>query len=257
MMINNSENMFWSDVHNIKRFSENTSDNKNREARKTSSIILAAIQLMENYIKGIKNLSAYDAASLILSDSNWMRHNRRSDFLDDKGKKIVINPGTIYYIDFGNTFSDELAYFHHGLCIGKKDGKILIIPMTSGNKYFSNSYHPVNNPAASKKYRQALVSEGFGKDCVLKLNDAKFISPGRIDKETGLIHEDILRQIQEQLCSIQFPKVYQELCNLRKNKEKSQKQGMDQKKVISQLKQENNELKIKIKKYNNSIDMKQ
>lgn len=255
-MIRNSENMFWSDIHNIKRFSENTPDNKTREAKKTSSIILAAIQLMENYIKGIKKLSAYDAASLILSDSNWMRHNNRSDFLDDNGRKIVINPGSIYYLDFGNTFSDELAYFHHGLCIGKKDGKILIVPMTSGNRYFSNSYHPINNPTASKKYRQALESEGFEKDCVLKLNDAKFISPGRIDKETGLINEDILRQIQEQLCSIQFPILYQELCNLRKNKEKSQKQIMDQKKVISHLKQANNELKMKTKKYNNSIDTK-
>ncbi len=255
-MIRNSENMFWSDIHNIKRFSENTSDNKNREARKTSSIILAAIQLMENYIKGIKNLSAYDAASLILSDSNWMRHNSRSDFLDENGKKIVINPGSIYYIDFGNTFSDELAYFHHGLCIGKKDGKILIVPMTSGNKYFSNSYHPINNPAASKKYRQALASEGFGKDCVLKLNDAKFISPGRIDKETGLINENILKQIQEQLFSIQFPKLYQELYNLRKNKEKSQKQIIDQKLIISQLKQENHRLNMKIKKIENDIDTK-
>ena len=71
-----------------------------------------------------------------------------------------------------------------------------------------------------------------------------------------MINQDILRQIQEQLCSIEFPQLYQELCNLRKRKEKSQKQIMDQKKVISQLKQENNELKMKIKKYNNGIDTK-
>lgn len=120
--------MFWRDIHNITRFSENTIDNKQKQARKTASIILAAIQLMENYIKGIKNLSAFDASSIILSDANWIRNNRRKDYLDDKGNKVNIKIGTIYYLDFGNTFSDELAYFHHGLCVGKKEGKYLLYP---------------------------------------------------------------------------------------------------------------------------------
>lgn len=253
-MIKVTNNMFWSDLHNITRFSENTTDNKNKIARKTSPIILAAIQLMENYIKGIKNLSAFDASSIILSDANWIRNNRRTEFLDEKGNKITIKVGTVYYIDFGNTFSDELAYFHHGLCVGKKEGKILIVPMTSGAKYFPNSYHPINNPHANRKYRQALASEGFEKDCVLKLNDAKFISPGRLDKETVTIDTDILKQIQKQLFNIQFPELYQKFCNNEKKIEKYEKQICDQKELISQLKQENNTLRIKLKRFEDNID---
>ena len=255
-MIKETKNMFWSEIHNIKYFSENTNENKGREARKTPSIILAAVQLMENYIKGIKKLSAYDASSMILSDANWMRNNSKTNFTDDNGNIITVKIGTIYYIDFGNTFSDELAYFHHGLCVGKKEGKILIVPMTSGTKYFSSCYHPVSNPTANKKYRQALKSEGFEKDCVLKLNDAKFISPGRIDKETVSISHDIVEQVQEQLFSIQFPELYQKLYNSLKKIDKYEKQISDQKELVSRLKQENNTLRMKLRKFENNIDTK-
>lgn len=126
--------------------------------------------------------------------------------------------------------------------------------MTSGVKYFSNCYHPINNSTASKKYRQALKSEGFEKDCVLKLNDAKFFSPGRIDKETVSINADILNQIQEQLFSIQFPELYQKFYNLLKKIEKYEKQVSNQKELVSQLKQENNTLRIKLRKFENNID---
>lgn len=254
IMMKETNNMVWSDIHNIKYYSENTPDNKSKKAKKIASIILASIQLMENYIKGIKNLSAFDASSIILSDVNWVRNNNRTDFFDSNGNKITIKVGTVYYLDFGNTFADELAYFHHGLCIGQKEGKILIVPMTSGAKYFPTSYHPINNPIANKKYRQALISEGFEKNCILKLNDAKFISPGRLDKETVSINTDIIRQVQEQLFSIQFPELYQEFHNYGKKIDKQEKQISEQKELISRLKQENNILRMKLKKYENNID---
>lgn len=257
ILIRESNNMFWKDIHNITRFSENKAENKAKEARKTSSIILAAVQLMENYIKGIKNLSVFDASSIILSEANWIRNNRRTDFLDNNGNKVNIKIGTVYYLDFGNTFYNELAYFHHGLCVGKKNGKMLIVPMTSGVKYFSSCYHPINNPTANKKYRQALVSEGFKKDCVLKLNDAKFISPGRINKETITINSDVLKQIQEQLFSIQFPELYQKFYNSTRKIEKYEKQISEQKEIINQLKENNNTLCMKLKRFENNIDTHQ
>lgn len=167
-MIKNTQNMFWSDIHAIKRFSENTQENKNKEAKKTSSIILASVQLMENYIKGLKNLSAYDASSIILSDANWIKRNSRIDFLSNDGNKLPINIGTVYYIDFGNSFSGELAYFHHGLCVGKKEGKALIVPMTSGQKYFSTCYHPVIIQSPIKSIDKHCYQKGLAKIVFLK-----------------------------------------------------------------------------------------
>lgn len=254
IMMNSSENMFWSDINNVKRFSENTKDNKNKQARKTSSIILASVQLMENFIKGIKHMNAYDASSTILSDANWIQKSTFKSFKDDNGFDILIEPGKVYYIDYGKTFNGELAYFHYGLCIGKRDGKILVVPITSGKDYFSSAYHPINNPNANKKNRQALQSEGFGKDCVLKINDTKYISAGRIESESITISNDILLQIQKQVFQVQFPKLYNEYYNQQKIIEKNKKQISEQKEVIQKLKNDNNRLN-QVLKSTNKLDL--
>lgn len=58
-MMDTSENMFWGDINDISRFTENTHANKAKKARQTSAILLAAIQLMENFIKGIRRSLNY------------------------------------------------------------------------------------------------------------------------------------------------------------------------------------------------------
>ena len=249
-MMKESQNMFWSDINNVSRFTENTSDNKNKQARKTSAVILAAVQLSENFIKGIKNLSAYDASSIITSEAIWIQKSSNKEFKDLHGKRKTIQVGTVYYIDYGKTFYGELAYFHYGLCIGKREDKVFIVPMTSGNNYFSTCYHPVNNPYANKKYRQALVKEGFTKDCVLKIDDAKFISAGRIEKESVTIHPDVLSEIQKQVFQVIFPQLYQEYDNDKKQIIKKEKQINDQKSLINQLKNDNNHMKQLLKNNN-------
>ena len=74
-MMTRSQNMSWKDVNSITNFTENTPSNKSKKAKKSPSILLASIQLMENFIKGIKNMNAYDAASTIISDANWIKKN--------------------------------------------------------------------------------------------------------------------------------------------------------------------------------------
>lgn len=249
-MMKSSQNMIWGDINDIKRFTENTVDNKSKYAKKTSSILLAAIQLYENFIKGLKNLSAYEASSIISSESNWIKKNTQKDFLDGNGKKKTIDVGKTYCIDYGKTFCGELAYFHYGLCIGKREHKILVVPITSGTKYFSTCYHPVKNPYADKKHRQALISEGFSKDCVLKINDTKFISAGRIEKEGVLIHSNTLRDIQEQVFRVQFGQLFQEYSNNKAFIEKNEKQISDQKQLISKLKSDNNHMRQLLKNNN-------
>ena len=115
----NHPNMAWGDATNIKDLTENTPENKNKDARKTSRILLAALQYTHNYIQGLKRQSAYDAASIIYSDVNLIRNGSKVKFVDDKENEVEIKVGTTYYIDYGNNFHGELSYFHHGLCIGK------------------------------------------------------------------------------------------------------------------------------------------
>lgn len=244
--------MFWGDIKDIKRFSENTEENKKKSARQTSAIILAGVQLMENFIKGIKYMNAYDASSTILSDANWIQKSKFGTFKDKNGKDIAIELGKVYYIDYGKTFYGELAYFHYGLCIGKRDGKILVVPMTSSKEHFSESYHPTQNPKGNRKNRQALLSEGFSKDCVLKINDTKYISAGRIDKETIKISDELLQEIQEQVFQVQFPNLYTQNFGRQKTIEKNEKLIQKQKEEISKLKQENNRLNQILKNHEKS-----
>lgn len=257
-MMKSSKNMFWSDINDITRFTENTVDNKRKEARKTSSIILASVQLMENLIKGIKQMNAYDASSTILCDANWIQKSSFDSFRDKVGNNILIEPGKIYYIDYGKTFYGELAYFHYGLCIGKRDKKILVVPIRTGKDIFDISYHPVYNNRADKKYRQGLQSEGFQKDCVLLINDLKFISAGRIEKEYIRIDEEILKSVQNQVLQVCFPRIYTDFLNHQNIIKKYKKQITDQTELIQKLKSENNMYKQKLsnieKKYNEIVN---
>lgn len=250
IMMKSTQNMFWSDIHDITRFTENTEENKQKQARKTSSIILAGIQLMENYLKGIKCLNAYDASSTIISDANWIQKSTFNTFKDKSGNIIPVELGKTYYIDYGKTFYGELAYFHYGLCIGKKDKKILVVPIRTGKDIFKTSYHPRNNPNANKKYRQGLQVEGFPKNCVLLINDLKYISAGRIEKECASIHKDILSEIQKQVFQVELPSLYTEYFGQQKKLEKFQKQISEQKELIQKLKKENNKLLNQAKKIN-------
>lgn len=241
-MMNTSDNMFWSDINDIKRFTENTELNKTKSARKTSSIILSAVQLTENFVKGIKHMNAYDAASTIYSDANWIKNSKREYFTNDAGQRITIQIGKTYYIDYGKTFRGELAYFHHGLCIGKRNGKVLVIPITSGKDYFANCFHPIENPKANRKYRRGLLSEGFAKDCVLYINDTKYISEGRFQKEGVSINTEILLDIQKLVFQVAFPELYQCYTNNINKIVKLEKQVSDQKSIINNLKNEKNKL---------------
>lgn len=250
VMMNRTDNMFWGDIKDVKRFTENTESNKTKRANKTVSIISAAIQLMENYIKGLKTLNAYDAASTIYSDANWIKNSTKNEFIDKNGERYNVEIGSVYYIDYGKTFSGELAYFHYGLCIGKRNGKILVVPITSGEDYFSDCFHPVNNPTKPRKYRQGLMTEGFAKNCVLMINDAKFISAGRIEAFNTKINDDALLDIQKLVFQVEFPDIYKEFEKNKKEIANMDKKISDQREVIVRIKNENNTMKQKLMKNN-------
>ena len=236
-MIKTTKDMSWKDINDIKSFTANTQDNKAALAKDTSKILFACVQLFKNFIEGIKALSAYDAASIIISEANWMQKNTFKEFHDSNKNNVKIRIGMVYYLDYGKGFSGELAYFHYGLCIGKRDEKVLIVPMTSGADYFSFCYHPTNNPSGNKKHRQALVSEGFTKDCILKINDTKFISAGRIINEAVEINTDAVREMQDQVFRIEFGNIYQEYTQNIEKIRKLEKKIEKQNEIIKKLKE--------------------
>lgn len=246
-----TSDMHWRDINNVGRYTANTTDNKTKRAKHTSKILLGAIQYAENYLKSLKQLNAYDTSSIIKSDSSWLQKHSFDEFKVN-GVKETVEPGQICCIDYGKTYKGELAYFHYGLCVSRKEGKLFIIPITSATDWINNCYHPVNNPSATKKYRQGLKSEGFSKDCVLIMNDAKFISAGRIDSKDVEINPDTLVEIQRQLFGVCFPTINSSFENNADKVDKLNKKIKDKNDIIIGLKNSNNTLNQRLLKYEKS-----
>ena len=189
-------------------YTHNTKTNKSMPGLNRPKVLNGLIQLEENIHRILRQLNAYDTSSILIAEANWMKRNHFSKYMPSKGAKKKVAFGQVCTIDYGKTYKGEIGYIHPGLCIGKKDDKYLIIPMTTGRDWRDTCYHPINNPNMTKEHRQSCISEGFEKDGVLLINDSKFMSGGRILELHEIIPTETLEEIQMQLLCIMFPDVH-------------------------------------------------
>lgn len=75
---------------------------------------------------------------------------------------------------------------------------------------------------------------------MLLINDTKYISAGRIDKKSNMINNETLESIKLQVFQVEFPNLFMDFNNVKKNNEKLVKQICDQKELIIKLKNETN-----------------
>ena len=227
-------------------YTHNTQTNKGMTAISRSKIIDGLIQLEENIHRILRQLNAYDASSILIAETNWMKRNHFSKYMPKKGTKKKVAFGQVCTIDYGKSYKGEIGYVHPGLCIGKKDDKYLIVPMTTGKNWRDTCYHPTFNPNMTKEHRQCCTSEGFEKDGVLLINDSKFISGGRILELHEIISSEILEEIQLQLLYIMFPDIYR-IFNKDKNKiTRLENAASDRERQIANLKLKNEKLSNRI-----------
>ena len=83
----------------------------------------------------------------------------------------------------------------------------------------------------------------------MKINDTKYISAGRIEKETVKISDELLEEIQKQVFQVQFPNLFTKHLSHQKIIQKNEKLILEQKEEIIRLKQENNRLNQILKNY--------
>lgn len=200
-----TSDMKFDDVDKVSIYTGNELRNKTRKSTETHKVLSAFMQTKENLNTIIRQLNIYDASNIMIGEKNWMVRNHFSKYMPAKGKADKVKVGQVCVVDYGKTYKGEIGYIHPGLCIGKKENKYLVIPMTTGKNWRSTCYHPANNPNQTKQYRQSCVSEGFSKDGVLLIDDMKFISGGRILDLLEVINETALKEIQKQAFSISFP----------------------------------------------------
>ena len=227
-------------------YTGNNSTNKSMSGIRKEKIINALFQLEENIHKILRQLNAYDASSIIVAESNWMKRNHFSKYMPNKTAPKKIKFGQVCTVDYGKTYKGEIGYIHPGLCVGKKDDKYLIIPMTTGKTWRNTCYHPIENPNMTKENRQACVTEGFIKDAVLLMSDAKFISGGRILELHEIINIDTLNDIQMHLLYIMFPDIHRDFNKIKEQNIRLQNLIENMKGQIKNLKSNNEKLSKRI-----------
>lgn len=229
-------------IDKVSYYTKNNLTNKTMPAIERHKILNGFLQLIDNANRVIRQLNAYDSSSILIAEANWMKRNHFKKYTpnEDAPKKVLF--GQVCTIDYGKTYKGEIGYIHPGLCVGKKDDKYLVIPMTTGKTWRDKCYHPIHNPNMTKENRQCCTSEGFEKDGVLLMNDAKFISGGRILELHEIINADILEQIKDQLFYMLFPQIYNEIEEIRKKNTKLQNANDNMAKQINNLKHKNEKL---------------
>lgn len=227
-------------------YTGNNSTNKGMKAITTHKILSAVMEMKDNINNIVCQLNTYDVSSILVGESNWIKRNHFSKYMPSKGAAKKVALGQVCTVDYGKTYKGEIGYVHPGLCIGKKENKYLIVPMTTGKTWRETCYHPIVNPNESKRYRQALVSESFVKDGVLLINDMKYISGGRILELHEIIDADTLKEIQHQACNVAFPNMYVEFEKTTKENIKLNHKCENAERQINNLKKENAKL---IEKY--------
>ncbi len=228
-------------------YTGNNSTNKGMTSISRPKIINALLQFEDNIHRVIKQLNAYDGSSILIAETNWMKRNHFSKYMPNKSAPKKIKFGQVCTVDYGKTYKGEIGYVHPALCVGKKDDKYLIIPMTTGKTWRHECYHPTINPDMTKENRQSCESEGFEKDGVLLISDAKFISGGRILALHEVIHSDVLAEIQEQLFYIALPDLHRQLKKTLEKNVTLQNRVENMERQIENLKAKNEKMSRRIK----------
>lgn len=211
--------MKWDAIDNLESFLGNYGNNKNRNgASKEPDLEKAMNELIDNLHEFVKTGSRYDVANFIYGLSFLMRHSQYGE-IQNEDKIGAQKSGCVYMINYalgdGNTISNR----HPGLCMTVYGKKCFVIPMRSAfdernkkmKKDFTEAYHPIENPNGEERNRQGLVKEGFNKDCILMVDDAKFVSVDAIEKNMGCINIDTFHLIEKHLLKVSMPWIWLQL----------------------------------------------
>lgn len=242
-----TSNLEFDYIDRVGYYTKNNLSNKTMPAIERPKILNGILQFIDNTNRMMRQLNAYDSSSILIAESNWMKRNHFKKYTPNENAPKKVLFGQVCTIDYGKTYKGEIGYIHPGLCVGKKDEKYLIIPMTTGKTWRDTCYHPIHNPNMTKENRQCCITEGFDKDSVLLMNDAKFISGGRILELHEIIQPEILKEIQDQLFYIMFPHIYSDYSKIQDKIIRKQNIIDNNKRQVSNLKEKNEKLSKRIR----------
>lgn len=143
--------------------------------------MMSAKELWHDYISEKKKI--YDlivpkqADNALISEANWITRSQYS-WGGDLGVHVQI--GDICYLDFGQSYLNEMGYQHFGLVFSIFAKKALIIPMTSNVFTYAKAYDQRQRPTGKEHLMQIGLIPGLVRPSVLFLNDLRFINTARV-----------------------------------------------------------------------------
>lgn len=182
-------------INLIKRNAKNFKDEKLKENKILQKEFYTSFK---NYEKNLEERTSYETALWI--DSN-------EQHLKSLCKKNLTNYklGTIVNVDLGwNNYDGEFAYIHPAIVIDNKATKIFIVPCTSGEprKDKKGQVYP--------EYCIGTIKDGFKKDSVVMLQDARYIDKNRVISILGETTPEFFDKIYNKVFEEIFePKKYQ------------------------------------------------
>ncbi|WP_314851250.1 type II toxin-antitoxin system PemK/MazF family toxin [uncultured Solobacterium sp.] len=139
----------------------------------------------------------------MISEANWVIRSRYQS-----GKDIGINvkPGDICYIEFGQSYLNEMGYQHFGLVVSVCAKKALVVPMTSNEATYQKAYDSIYHPQGKYHLMKIGLVNGLNKPSVLFLNDIRFINTARvIDIKAHIpVTAPMFKEVQKRMLRVMF-----------------------------------------------------
>lgn len=146
------------------------------------------IELLENQTdeeekQFMKGMDFSERFEYLLSNLNYFRRKNSKSTLEF-GTRVKV--GDICFIDYGHAYNMEIGYQHFGLILEQCNGKYFVVPITGNDNKIMNRC----DDETKKNIMLLGKLDGLKKVSACYLNDAKWISAGRIIDVKGHIYED-------------------------------------------------------------------
>lgn len=155
----------------------------------------------KNYEKHLIKKTSYETAL-------WIESNEKHLTSIGKSNSTKYKSGQIVLIDLGwNNYDNEFAYIHPAVIVKNTYDRVFIVPCTS------RKARKDKNGNVFPEYIIGTVNDGFEKESVLMLNEARFVDKNGIISKIGLVTNDFYDKIYNKLFNQLFESKYYEIEN--------------------------------------------
>lgn len=218
--------------------------------------------LFSKMINKFEQSKSYQSGLFVKSMNDWLDRKDDNLSLDKSFEDIKI--GDIFMVDWNISYSPELCYEHPCVIIEIIDDFIFALPVSSQKQYIEIGYHPIKNCNGDKNYRLVGDDEGFKKECVIHMNQAKTISKTRLLYKMGSLSVDeegncsFLCELKNELINKYFQEQYNELlaanCELKRRVNYLSIQRKANQSRADKYRNENKQLKKQIEELKAIVD---